>query len=501
MKKSNSSSYVLTLKLNTDASDEAFLHKRFYLSCKIHNRLVCHARKQLARMASDYRYRELMKLWHDTKNCKTADEKRRHSDISMRLKEIRLEYGLSEYQLHDYVKLQQHRHRHYLGSQSCQRIASAVWKSVEQYLFGKGKHVHYQKFADCGILYGAKTNATYMVYDKQNNSVRIGKYIIPASIDRDDLYACCALQDKIRYCQIVRKPFPNGYHYYVQLVMEGIPPMKHAVSDGRIGIDIGTSTIAVSAKKDVLFDRLGKDVPDYASEIKRIQRAMERSKRSTNPDRFNPDGTVKKGVRGRWVFSGSYKKLCMKKKSLERKQAAALRQSHETLANDIVAMGNEIYVEDMNFKTLQKRKAETTKSKNGRFHKKSRFGGSLKLHAPAMLLSIINRKLSYQGYKLHKVSTKTFRASQYNHVTDAYVKKKLHTRSDEIGGHRIQRDLYSAFLLMNSKPDLSGTDRNRCFETFNDFIRNHDRCMDTLVKQYRNGQHFPSCMGIRYFAA
>ena len=42
MGRSVTPSYVLTLKLNTDASDESFLHKQFFLSYKIHNRLVSH---------------------------------------------------------------------------------------------------------------------------------------------------------------------------------------------------------------------------------------------------------------------------------------------------------------------------------------------------------------------------------------------------------------------------------------------------------------------------
>ena len=186
---------------------------------------------------------------------------------------------------------------------------------------------------------------------------------------------------------------------------------------------------------------------------------------------------------------------------LERKQAAALKQSHEMLANDIIAMGNDIYVETMNFKALQKRKNETTRSKTGKFHRKGRFGRSIRSHAPATLISIIDRKLSYQGIEIHKVNTQTFRASQYNHVTDDYVKKKLGNRSVLISDIKIQRDLYSAFLLMNSASDLLQTDRNRCMETFDRFVTLHNAYMENLSVQYRNGIRFPSCMGIADFAA
>ena len=51
MSKSTTSSYVLTLKLNTDASDKAFLNKRFFLSCIVYNRLVSHVKVQLAKLS------------------------------------------------------------------------------------------------------------------------------------------------------------------------------------------------------------------------------------------------------------------------------------------------------------------------------------------------------------------------------------------------------------------------------------------------------------------
>ena len=42
------------------------------------------------------------------------------------------------------------------------------------------------------------------------------------------------------------------------------------------------------------------------------------------------------------------------------------------------------------------------------------------------------------------------KATQYNHVTDDYTKKKLSARWDVMpDGTKVQRDLYSAFLLQH----------------------------------------------------
>lgn len=72
-------------------------------------------------------------------------------------------------------------------------------------------------------------------------------------------YEAQAMQSEISYCRIVRKFIHNKYKFYVQVVFKGTPPqkfnsetgeMKHPLGDGDVGIDIGTSTVAISSKTD-----------------------------------------------------------------------------------------------------------------------------------------------------------------------------------------------------------------------------------------------------------
>jgi len=98
-----------------------------------------------------------------------------------------------------------------------------------------------------------------------------------------------------------------------------------------------------------------------------------------------------------------------------------------------------------------------------------------------MLLQIVDRKLGYHGLVLKKVNTRTFRASQYNHITDEYVRKRLSRRHNVLNGRWVQRDLYSAFLLMNSKGDLQSADRSLCLQGYESFLINHDRCISDLL--------------------
>jgi len=124
----------------------------------------------------------------------------------------------------------------------------------------------------------------------------------------------------------------------------------------------------------------------------------------------------------------------------------------------------------MNFKGLQVRAKETViNEKTGRFNKKKRFGKSLANKAPSMLLNIIDRKLGYQGKELIKIDTFKVKASQYNHFADEYVKKDLSDRWNDFG---VQRDLYSAFLIMNTENDE--INREKCLESFDGFKQLHD---------------------------
>ena len=140
----------------------------------------------------------------------------------------------------------------------------------------------------------------------------------------------------------------------------------------------------------------------------------------------------------------------------------------------MISLGNKVYVEKMNFAGLQKRAKDTEKNDKGKFKKKKRFGKSLANKAPSMLLTIIDRKLGYYGEKLIEINTFKAKASQFNHFDRTYTKKTLSQRWDDFNGIRIQRDLYSAFLIMNISDDLKNFNMDKCNERFENFYRLHN---------------------------
>ena len=147
----------------------------------------------------------------------------------------------------------------------------------------------------------------------------------------------------------------SRYHYYVQLVLEGKPPRKgHTLGKGSGGLDIGTSTAAVVTDAECILTVLGDGTESIEKKQGKHLRKMDRSRRAMNPQNYNPDGTVKKG-RKKWINSNHYRRMRMEYASLCRRRAAALKQWQEAMANRVVRQCDTIYVEQMNFKALQRK--------------------------------------------------------------------------------------------------------------------------------------------------
>jgi hypothetical protein len=174
----------------------------------------------------------------------------------------------------------------------------------------------------------------------------------------------------------------KGDKYYLQLILEGIPPQKlnkdgsfrHKVGTSTVGIDIGTQTIAICSDKEVKLLELAPEINHTNREIRRLQRKMDRSRRATNPAKYNPDGTINRGNKERWAKSRHYQHLQKKLANMQSKYQSIRKQSHNRLVNYIISLGTEIYVEEMKYKGLQKRAKKTEKNAKGKFKKKKSFG-------------------------------------------------------------------------------------------------------------------------------
>lgn len=506
--KEKTSTYILTLLLKTEKFKEDILDKRLEIARNIYNSVLGNAMKRYNLMIQSKEYRNLKKqlnisnkLYHGCEVIKVKNKLNKdRKEIYKQIQSINLKYGLSQYSLYEDVKPMYKHFKDNIGSLEAQAIADRVWSSLDKLLYGNGNKVCFKKYGEVNSIEN-KWNKSGMRYIDSNivwNSLKMS-----AVIKNNDSYAQKAIQDRVKYCRIVRKLIRGKYKYYVQLVMEGIPPkkcdketgeVKTYIGKGSVGLDIGTRTLAISSKYSVKLLELCPEVKNLQNIKTKLQRKLDRQRRSNNPDNYNENGTIKRGVKLKWIKSKKYKKTQMKLADIQRKQACIRKRSHEKLANYIINLGDDIKVETMRFSGLQKRSKKTTKDKNGKFNKKKRFGKSLANKSPSMLIEIINRKLMYYGNAIKKINTQKVKASQYNHFTGEYSKKELKDRwNNDI---KIQRDCYSAFLIMNVNNDLEVINRELCNETYDNFKILHDKEIQRLKELKLNGVKLISSMGI-----
>ncbi|QKY68458.1 hypothetical protein [Lentibacillus sp. CBA3610] len=287
--------------------------------------------------------------------------------------------------------------------------------------------------------------------------------------------------------RIVQKEVRGRIRYFADLVISGYPPSKNRkLGKGDVGLDIGTSSLAVSSLTKAALFNLAEQVQEISRDIRLIQRKMDRSKRATNPQNFNRDGTIKQGKKT-WVFSNHYRKYRVRLKELHRKQAVIRKLSHRTLANELLTLGDHFCTETMHFKALQKRKQNTeTSGKTGKYIRKKRFGKTLGHRAPAMFITILREKVIRLGGTFAEVNTQKFKASQYCHVKNIYSKKPLSQRWHVIDDNtKLQRDLYSAFLLMNANRSGTKPNRSQCEAAFPLFKKLHDQVIRAIVNSKR----------------
>ena len=503
--------YTVKLLLETTAYDRRVIAKRFYALSHIHNVLVKHARRLLYRLGQDEEYQGLRREYAEVcrKKKPSEEDTARKKELADLMNETRKGMGLTEYGLQAYIKTCRNRYRSCLSSQQGAKEASRVWKSVEACLFKNRKEVHFKKGRDFHSI-GGKSNTNGVVFDPETFSIGWLGLEIPCKIPKNKksaAYVTEALGNRVSYCELLREMFPDGWHYYVVLYLRGEAPERLAAGSPDVvtGIDPGTSTMAVVSSESVDLFELAPRCQEYNRKIVALQQRMDRSRRDLNPENYNPDGTIKKG-RKTWKYSHSYKRAERQMKSLYRRKSAYIKTTHGEQTNRMLERSTTFIVEDMDYKKLQKRAKNTERQEKEtpvpqndgsvklvrKYKRKKRFGRSLNNRSPALFLTMLGQKAERYGGSVRKADTMNFKASQYNHASNGYEKIPLSQRFREVGGHLVQRDLYSAYLLSNSQKNLKKPNRKKCAAGFGEFCRMMDEKISDMKEK---GVSMKQCFG------
>ncbi len=510
MARSSTPTCCLTLPLKLEKWQEDRLAKRFEVARQIYNAMLGVELKRYRGLLQSPQYRENEKAIGQL-NWDNAEDKPKLRPLYKKRKELQKKAGFTEYGFSTAMKKYYKHFNKNIGSNvAVHGIAPHIWKAFEKKINDKSVQVHFKKPGEMYSIEGysqvGKSGGIEIMF--RGTYIEWKGLTLPIKLPHPNDYEKEMLSKRVKYVRILRKPGKTKDRWYVQLALEGQPAVKrdpvsgqprHPVGEGAVGLDIGPQPLAYSAPDAAGLVELADQVQSIEQEKRRLLRKMDRSRRASNPDNYREDGTIKRGVRLTRNKSKRYRRLQRELSYLLYQQAETRKRQHTELANFLLSLGNCFYVEDMNWRGLSRRAKKTEISeKTGRYKRKKRFGKSIANKAPAALITLLELKCKSLGLPgVVKVPTDA-RASQYNHLTQDYTKKSLSQRWNIMpDGHRIQRDLYSAFLLQHykeiAKPQKLYFDQPALEQDYPRFVLLHDQTIQQLSALPRT----LSSMGIR----
>lgn len=405
MKKSNTDTCCLTLPLKLEKWQEDRLAKRFEIARQIYNTMVHAELKKLRRVTQSPEYKAKQRQIHSL-DWKKADDKPKLRTLYKERDKLLTDAGFTEYSFKSDIKnYYKHFNANIGSSVAVHGIAPQVWASFEKMLFKpEGRQVHFKKVGEIHSLRG------YSVSGKSGGVEIIfrGSYVewkgltLPLKLSPDNMYESEMLSYRVKYVRILRKLGKTKNRWYAQLVLEGKPAMKrdpvsgepsHPVVHGTVGLDIGPQTLAYSSASESNLLELADQVQNIEHEKRRLQRRMDRSRRATNPDNYNEDGTIKRGVKLTHNKSKRYLQLQKELSYLQHCQAETRKRQHTELANHLLTLGDCFYVEDMTWPSLTHRAKKTEISeKTGKFKRKNVLESRLLTKRLQHLLRYCNKK-------------------------------------------------------------------------------------------------------------
>ena len=312
-----------------------------------------------------------------------------------------------------------------------------------------------------------KSNETGFIFDIRTMKLKLGKKLFCNLKPIDERQKNC-FKNRIKFCRVLKRYIRGKRRYFLQIVFEGIPETDFQIGEGEVGLDIGTSTVAVSSDDEVKLLKLS-ETERETRKIRILQRSLDRKRRMANPDNYDENGRIKK-KRKEWKLSKNYFKELNKLKEIYRKKRVKDNQHKNILVKFILSQGDTVKTEKTSVSSWKSRSKKTVINKNnGKTASKKRFGKSVINNAPGTLKRKLSEKLSYFGKELIEINPFKTKASQFNHISQEFKKCSLEVRFKElVQGIVVQRDLYSAFLIKNVE-NLSEYNMKKINEQFNEF--------------------------------
>jgi hypothetical protein len=248
--------------------------------------------------------------------------------------------------------------------------------------------------------------------------------------------------------RIVRSIIRGRPTLRAQFVVDGHPPIRHAVGTGTISPDVGPSVVSV-----VVADKdgnpvpeatghyvLAEDIEDHRAELRLLLRHLQRQHEAGSPGCFDDKGRHKK-ICTWWEHRSKSAETTIRKITESYRCTAAFRTtSHGKLVNELLAYGIDVRAEAINYAAWQKM-----------------YPRSVRDRAVGEFMALLFRRAVNAGGTEYHYSTRTTALSQ-TCVCGHREKKPLSQRWHRCSrcGREAQRDLFSGFLGLSVRPVVDG---------------------------------------------
>lgn len=414
--------YILTLPLKTEVYQEHILEKRFRLGEHLYNNFLNFEKKKFYEMTKRKDYRDAQNLIKElTIQINSLDEFKESKQLIQELRKQRKEqydiiynikkmFDWSEFGFTNDMKKYRKYYKANLNSTICDNLSGRCFKAFEkmeselikdQYRNDEDKVnpcVHYKRKDSLRCL-TAKKNSTGIRFSlDEGNRIGTVKWqglVFSIDLSKCTLYEWQALQSDICYCAVKREKIKGKWKYYIQITLKGHVPdkfdkqtgeLKRQLGKGNVGLYFTSTSLTVSTENGVKTYPL--EIKNHENKKTELLQKMDASRRATNPDNYNEDGTNKEKseIKG-WHFSKAYKKYRAELYEIYRKECEEKKLLQEILANEVIASGDVFNCNKMDFKFLQKN-----------------LGKKIQSASPAMLKTTIERKLSYHDVSINEIS-------------------------------------------------------------------------------------------------
>lgn len=414
--------YILTLPLKTEVYQEHILEKRFRLGEHLYNNFLNFEKKKFYEMTKRKDYRDAQNLIKElTIQINSLDKFKESKQLIQELRKQRKEqydiiynikkmFDWSEFGFINDMKKYRKYYKANLNSTICDNLSGRCFKAFEkmeselikdQYRNDEDKVnpcVHYKRKDSLRCL-TAKKNSTGIRFSlDEGNRIGTVKWqglVFSIDLSKCTLYEWQALQSDICYCAVKREKIKGKWKYYIQITLKGHVPdkfdkqtgeLKRQLGKGNVGLYFTSTSLTVSTENGVTTYPL--EIKNHEDEKTELLQKMDASRRATNPDNYNEDGTSKEKseIKG-WHFSKAYKKYRAELYEIYRKECEEKKLLQEILANEVIASGDVFNCNKMDFKFLQRN-----------------LGKKIQSASPAMLKTTIERKLSYHDVSINEIS-------------------------------------------------------------------------------------------------